>query len=650
MCGIAGYWRENWRGGFLEVVRAMGDAIRHRGPDDHGEWCDAQVGVALGHRRLSIIDLSREGHQPMISESGRYVIVFNGEVFNFQELRRELEDFLWRGHSDTEVMLAAFEKWGIQKAVERFVGMFAFAVWDRQQRELYLVRDRLGIKPLYYGHSGGTLLFASELKALRAHPDFSARINRGAVMLLMRHNYIPHPHCIYEGIYKLPPGTILRLSSDKELPMPEPYWSAADVSAKGNATPLRGSPEAAVDKLHQLLKEAVQLRMVSDVPIGAFLSGGIDSSTVVALMQEQSTYPVQTFSIGFAESTYDEAPYAAKIAKCLGTNHTELYVTPREAQEVVPSLPELYDEPFSDSSQVPTILVSRLARRHVTVSLSGDGGDELFAGYPRYAISEQLWKQLSYFPRWARTLAARGLELLSAETLEWLLRPVHTWLPERIHARRPIEQVERISRLLSAKSPDTLYHTLVSHWSSPETVVAADSEPLTAFTDASRQGKLNTFLDRMMLLDLVSYLPDDILTKVDRASMSVSLEARVPLLDHRVVELAWSLPAYLKQRNGQDKWILRQVLYKYIPSYLVDRPKMGFGVPIGSWIRGPLRDWAEELLASERIKADGILNPATVQNAWTDHVSGRRNREYQLWDVLMFQSWLQHSGSLSSVA
>jgi len=645
MCGIAGYWNSTRRIASAETVCAIADAIRLRGPDDHGEWTDSETGIALAHRRLSIIDLTREGHQPMPSPSGRYVITFNGEVFNFEDVRAELPDVPWRGRSDTEVMLAAFEKWGIRPAVQRFVGMFAFAVWDRQERELYLVRDRLGIKPLYYGYSGGVLMFGSELKALRAHPAFNSKINRGAIMLLMRHNYIPNPHSIYEGIYKLAPGSILRLRSGIETTesVPESYWAAQEVAEKGVANPLNDDPESVIERLHDLLKASVRLRMIADVPIGAFLSGGIDSSTVVSLMQVQSCRPVRTFSIGFAEHGYDEAPYAAEIARHLGTDHTELYVTPAEAQMVIPCLPDYYDEPFADSSQIPTILVSHLARRHVTVSLSGDGGDELFAGYPRYASTEKLWIRMNRIPRWVCSSFAWGLDCFSAETWESVLRFADKWLPGAVRSRWTADRVESFLCLLGSTSEDSIYYSLLSHWHHPEWVVINGAEPPTAFTDAARQARLPTSVDRMMFLDLVSYLPDDILTKIDRASMSVSLEARVPLLDHRVVEFAWALPLDLKRRNGEEKWVLRQILDKYVPRKLLDRPKMGFGMPVGEWLRGELRPWAEELLDPARLKREQFFNPEVVQRKWVEHLSCRGNWQYQLWNVLMFQAWLDRS-------
>lgn len=642
MCGITGFWGPASHAGLRRTAQAMADAIRHRGPDDSGEWCDEGAGIALAHRRLSILDLSPSGHQPMMSASERYVIVFNGEVFNYEELRVRLPGCRWRGHSDTEVMLAAIEAWGLEAAVRAFVGMFAFALWDRQERELHLVRDRLGIKPLYYGRCGQHLLFGSELRALRAHPACDAEIDRGAVALLMRHNYVPHPYSIYAGIRKLPPGTMLRVRSDRELPEPTPFWSARAVAETGAAHTLPDDPEPAVDALHQLLLAAIRRRMIADVPLGAFLSGGIDSSTVVALMQAQSSRRVRTFSIGFVEKGYNEAPFAAEVARHLGTDHTELYVTPAEAQAVVPKLPEYFDEPFADSSQIPTLLVAALARRYVTVALSGDGGDELFAGYPRYALVNQIWGSLQHFPSMARRLAAAGIRTLSANVWNRIFRTADVLLPERIRGRRPGEQIHRFADLLSEDSRQAIYRRILSHWDLPEQVVVGAREPLTVLTDPRRRAELSDFTLQMMFIDLVSYLPDDILTKVDRASMAVSLEARVPLLDHGVVEFAWRLPMSLRIRDGQQKWLLRQVLYKYVPPELVDRPKMGFGMPIGEWLRGPLRDWGEALLAPERLTEEGFLDSQRVRAVWQEHLSGRRNWQYPLWDVLMFEAWLEH--------
>ena len=645
MCGIAGFWGPAGQRGMRPAAQAMADAIRHRGPDDSGEWCDESAGIALAHRRLSILDLSPEGHQPMTSASGRYVIVFNGEVYNYEELRTRLPGCHWRGHSDTEVMLAAFEAWGLDAAVRTFVGMFAFALWDKQERQLHLVRDRLGIKPLYYGRCGQTLLFGSELRALRAHPAFDAEIDCGALALLMRHNYVPHPYSIYGGIFKLPPGTILSLKSDRDLAEPVPFWSARAVAEAGVASPLPNDPEPALDALHQLLLEATRLRMISDVPVGAFLSGGIDSSTVVALMQAQSSRPVRTFSIGFFEKGYNEAPFAAEVARHLGTEHTELYVTPAEAQGVVPTLPEYFDEPFADSSQIPTFLVSALARKYVTVSLSGDGGDELFAGYPRYSLANQIWDKMRYFPAAGRKLAAAGMKTLSANTWNQFFKATDIFLPERIRRRRPGEQIHRFADVFSEDSRQAIYRRILSHWDPPDQVVMGALEPPTALTDPRRRAELSDFTLQMMFIDLVSYLPDDILTKVDRASMAVSLEARVPLLDHRVVEFAWRLPMSLRIRNGQEKWLLRQVLHKYVPSQLVDRPKMGFGIPVGEWLRGPLRDWADSLLAPKRLTEEGLLDTQRVRRIWNEHLSGTRNWQYPLWDVLMFEAWLDRAGA-----
>lgn len=643
MCGIAGFWGPaQHRDGLSTAVRAMGDAIRHRGPDDCSEWSDANVGIALAHRRLSIVDLSPEGRQPMASHSGRYVIVFNGEVYNFEQLRSRLPEYRWRGHSDTEVMLAAIETWGLNDALDAFIGMFAFALWDRRERELFLVRDRLGIKPLYYGRCGQYFLFGSELKALRAHSAFDGEIDRGALSLLLRHGYIPQPYSIYRGIHKLAPGTILRIREGKELTDPRPFWSARAIAEHGTNEALPDEPAPAIDELHRLLLDAVRLRMIADVPLGAFLSGGIDSSTVVALMQAQSTRPVRTFSIGFSESAYNEAPHAAAVARHLGTDHTELYVTPAEAQAVVPTLPEYFDEPFADSSQIPTFLVAALARQQVTVALSGDGGDELFAGYPRYALTQRIWNNTRRLPWAARRAIANGLQTVSADTWNAIFRLTSGLLPESLRRRRPGEQMHRFADTLLAPSAEALYHKIVSHWE-PGGIVLEGYEPPTALTDDERQARLPDPISRMMFLDLVSYLPDDILTKVDRASMAVSLEARVPLLDHRVVQFAWRLPMSLRVRDGKEKWLLRQVLFQYVPPAIVERPKMGFGMPVGQWLRGPLRAWADELLDSHRLRQEGFFNPVEVRQAWQDHLSGRRNRQYELWDVLMFQAWLEHS-------
>ncbi|MBX3303326.1 MAG: asparagine synthase (glutamine-hydrolyzing) [Nitrospira sp.] len=654
MCGIAGILncRESDPGA---LVTEMIGAIRYRGPDNAGVWRDPPAGLALGHARLSVLDLSPEGRQPMVSASGRYVITYNGEVYNFAELRRELEAAgdRFRGHSDTEVMLAAIERWGLEQAVKKFVGMFAFGLWDRQARILYLVRDRLGIKPLYYGWAGGAFLFASELKAIRCATEFDATIDRGAVSLFMRFAYVPAPYSIYRDIYKLTPGCVLGVSHDQTpLPRsfspspddqatswkPRRYWSAREAAESGIRAPFSGSEADAIEQLDGLLRHAVKLRMVADVPLGAFLSGGIDSSLVVGLMQAQSHNPIRTFTIGFHESGYDEAAHARKVAAHLATDHTELYVTSEQAMAVIPGLPSMYDEPFGDSSQIPTYLVSELARRHVTVALSGDGGDELFAGYNRYFWGRQLWRRLSFVPISVRAMLASGLQSVSPGMWEKLYANFSAVLPPVQH---PGDKVYKLASLLALESPDSMYFSMVSLWRNPAEVVAGTTEPKTVLTDRPVWATLPDFTLRMMYLDLMTYLPDDILTKIDRASMAVSLEARVPLLDHRVVEFAWSLPLSMKIRTeGKGKWALRQVLDRYVPKTLIERPKMGFGIPLDSWLRGPLRGWAEDLLAEERLDREGYFHSAPIRAKWAEHLSGQRNWQYLLWNVLMFQAWL----------
>ena len=646
MCGLTGFWETSARrtgADLCRTVQEMAGTLHHRGPDDGGEWAEARAGVAFGFRRLAIVDLSPAGHQPMTSASERYVMAFNGEVYNFEAMRRELaaqgDAPTFRGHSDTEVMLAAIEAWGLEAAVKRFVGMFAFALWDRQERVLHLVRDRLGIKPLYYGWAGDTLLFGSELKALRAHPAFRPEIDRDVLTLLLRHSYIPAPYSIYKGVRKLPPGTILTLRGAGAAE-PVPYWSARDAAEAGLADPFSGSDSEAADALDTLLREAVGMRMVADVPLGAFLSGGVDSSAVVALMQAQSSRPVQTFSIGFRESGYDEAPFAREVAGHLGTDHTELYVSPEDAQAVIPALPAMYDEPFADPSQIPTFLVSQLARRHVTVSLSGDGGDELFAGYNRYFAGRSLWDRVGWMPPGLRRAAAGALTSVPPRTTDALARQMNPLLPRSLRHGGLSSKVAKTADILRACCPDAMYETLVSHWTDPASMVlGADGEPPTALTGEGRWAGPSDLTQRMMYADLMSYLPDDILAKVDRASMAVSLEARVPLLDHRVVEFSWRLPLPLLVRGGQGKWLLRQVLYRYVPREMIERPKMGFGVPIDAWLRGPLRPWAEALLDERRLHDEGFFDPAPIRARWTEHLSGQRNWQYHLWDVLMFQAW-----------
>lgn len=650
MCGIAGFLSLNSATcpGVSCILSSMTDAIFSRGPDSSGKWISEDAKVGLGHRRLAVVDLSPAGHQPMKSACDRYIITFNGEIYNHIALRVELERTSlvcgWVGHSDTETLLAGFSVWGIKATVERCIGMFAFSVWDRTTQTLTLGRDRMGEKPLYYGWQGigqrATFLFGSELKALKAHPAFEASIDRNALCLLMRHNYIPAPYSIYQGISKLEAGCLLTVSLVGTETQLLRYWSGAAVAVEGCATPFSGTPNQAVDALEGLLKSAVQQQMTADVPLGAFLSGGVDSSTVVALMQSQSSRPVKTFTIGFTENGYNEAVHAEAVAKHLGTDHTELYVSPNQALDLIPHLPALYCEPFSDSSQIPTFLVSQLARQHVTVSLSGDAGDELFCGYNRYLIANKLWRKLALLPAGSRRFAACSLTALSPARWNALVRPVQGCLPGFLRQSNLGEKLHKAAGVLGSTSLNALYLGLVSNWDDPAGLVIGGNEPPTLLTGNAPQLSGLDDIQRMMALDMLMYLPDDILVKVDRAAMGNSLEGRVPFLDHRVVEFALGLPQNLKLRDGVGKWVLRQVLYRHVPKELIERPKMGFGVPIGDWLRGPLKAWAEELLDEVRLKREGFFHPAPIRKKWAEHLSGARNWEHHLWSVLMFQAWL----------
>jgi asparagine synthase (glutamine-hydrolysing) len=642
MCGLTGFWH---RRGMLpsdsEAIAArMGRAIAHRGPDDSGSWLDPAAGFALAFVRLSILDLSPAGHQPMASASGRYVIAFNGEIYNHAELRARLPAQVWRGHSDTEVLLAGVEAWGVEATLKRTVGMFAIALWDREERALYLVRDRLGEKPLYYGEQGGVFLFGSELKALRAHPAFAAPVDRGALSLFMRRCYVPAPHSIYQGIRKLLPGALLRVDAHGEAIAR--YWSIDEAVAAGVSRPFEGTDAEAVDLLETTIRQAVSLQRVADVPLGAFLSGGVDSSTVVALMQAQSTTPVRTFTIGMPDAAYDEAQYAKAVAMHLGTEHTELYATPDEARAVIPRLPQLYDEPFADSSQIPTFLVSQVARRHVTVSLSGDGGDELFAGYNRYFWAERIWRKVEWMPEPVRKAAGYAITTVPAQGWDRVHAGLGALVPRRLRVAQLGDKLHKLAeRMHSVRDVDDLYRSLVSEWKDPAALVIGGEEPATLLDDSAAWPSGLSAEERMMYLDALTYLPDDILAKVDRAAMGVSLESRVPLLDHRVVELAWRLPLRMKIRDGHGKWALRQVLYRHVPRELIERPKTGFGIPLASWLRGPLVEWVDALLDSAKLARQGYLRPEPVRKAWDEHRSGQRDWQFRLWNVLMFQAWLE---------
>ena len=647
MCGLTGFWARSGSA-YHNALDAMTESLVHRGPDDGGAWRDNENGIELGFRRLSILDLSPAGHQPMHSACGRYVIAFNGEIYNHLDLRAELEMEgaapAWRGHSDTETLLAAFVRWGIEGALSRAIGMFALALWDRQDRVLTLSRDRLGEKPLHYGWQGDTFLFGSELKALRAHPAFRAGVDRRALCLLLRFTYIPAPWSIYEGIHKLPPGTWLTLAAGQREPRIQAYWSLRQAVENGSKHRFAGGEQDAVTALESLLKDAVARQMVADVPLGAFLSGGIDSSTAVSLMQAQSARPVNTFSIGFHEARHNEAEYAKAVAKHLGTAHTELYVTPAQTLDVIPRLPMLYDEPHADSSQIPTFLVAQLARQHVKVSISGDGGDELFGGYNRYFWSRRIWSKLAWAPRPLRQLLAKALTALPPQHLNAAYACVERFLPAALRASLMGDKLHKLAeRLKTVVDLDDLYYSLVSEWNHPSDVVRGAEEPATIVTRRFDWPPLPESEHRMMFLDAMTYLPDDILVKVDRAAMSVSLETRTPYLDHRVVELAWRLPLNMKIRTGQGKWILRRILYKYVPPHLIERPKQGFGVPLDTWLRGPLREWAEPLLNAKRLEHEGFFHPEPIRKKWEEHLSSRRNWQFHLWPVLMFQSWLESS-------
>lgn len=649
MCGICGFvsFSPAPADALRRTATRMADTLAHRGPDGEGTWVDADAGLGFGHRRLAIIDLSPGGRQPMLSADGRFALTFNGEIYNYRALRAELEaaGVGFRSQSDTEVLLAACAAWGVGRTAARLDGIFAFALWDRRERVLSLARDQLGVKPLYWSHRDGTLLFGSELRALRMHPAWRGEIDRDALTAYFRHNYVPAPRTIYRSVSKLPPGTVLTLRPGAA-PALAAYWDARAVAAAGLADRLEIGESEAATELDHLLRRAIGGQMVSDVPLGAFLSGGIDSSTVVALMQAQSARPVKTFTIGFHESGYDEAGHARAVARHLGTDHTELYVTSGDALALIPKIADWFDEPFADASQLPTFLVAELARRHVTVALSGDGGDELFAGYNRYTQADAWWRRLRRLSPGARGALAGALSALPPAGWDRLfaLAPA-AWRP-----RQAGDKLHKLANVVRLDGEDAVYRRLVSHWPDPAAVALGGVEPRGVLWDGSVARAVPSFIERMQLLDLLTYLPDDILAKVDRTSMAVSLEARVPLLDPSVVGFAWRLPLGLKLRQGKGKWLLRQVLHRYVPKALVERPKMGFAVPLERWLRGPLRDWAEDLLEERGLREDGLLDAGVVRTAWREHLSGAQNREHALWGVLMFQEWKRRWGAGTTAA
>ena len=647
MCGINGFYSKAGST-FNNVIVKMNSAIYHRGPDSNGIWIDKNKGIVLGHQRLSIIDLSKTGHQPMISHSERFILTYNGEIYNNLEIRNTLEktnpSISWRGTSDTETLLQAIELWGIEKTLQNIVGMFAFAVWDKKNCSLTMARDRMGEKPLYFGWQGEgynkVFLFGSELKALKVHPTFNGEINRDAIALQLHHNCIPAPYSIYKNIFKLLPAHYLQLTkSDLEqglLPNSKSYWSLKDIAVSRASNLLAKDKTDIEDGLENLLKKTIKQQMVSDVSLGAFLSGGIDSSSIVALMQSQSVRPVKTFTIGFHEENYNEAKYAKEVAKHIGTEHTEFYVSDKMAQEVIPKLSNIYDEPFSDSSQIPTFLVSELAKNNVKVSLSGDGGDELFCGYNRYTMSKNWWNKIATVPLPLRNFLADRITSFSPKTWNKLLK----FFLKSNYLGNLGDLMYKFSRVLRCKTLSNAYLKLTSHFDDPTSIVLNSKILETRLSNYMFELDQFDNQQKMMIFDALTYLPDDILVKVDRASMANSLEVRTPFLDHRIVEYSWQIPHSFKLKNGQGKWILRQILNKYVPKKIIERPKMGFGVPIDNWLRGSLKDWAESLLNETRLKNEGYFDQNHIRTIWEEHISMKKNWHHHLWDILMFQSWL----------
>jgi asparagine synthase (glutamine-hydrolysing) len=645
MCGITGFLTQRGTDRFANqsLLEQMTDSLRHRGPDARGTWQSQDGHVNLGHRRLSILDLTPTGAQPMASQDGRYIVTFNGEIYNFREIRTELEKMGRRfvGASDTEVLLMAVVEWGIEAALRLFNGMFAFALWDKVNRELYLARDRFGEKPIYYTWQNGDFVFGSELKALVVHPSFRREVDPDSVALFLRFSYVPWPKSIYRDTYKLGPAQFMRVKLGSEPPVPRAYWALHQVIEQQPLLSIDPADPALADMLDAALRKAVASRMVSDVPLGAFLSGGIDSSLVVAMMQHQSARPVKTFTIGFWEAPFNEAENAAGVARYLGTEHHEHYLSSRECIEVIQGLPETYDEPFADSSQIPTLLVSAFTRRHVTVALSGDAGDELFGGYNRYFWSQRIWPKLTRAPISMRRKLAAGILAQSPQRWDRIFEFANYVVPSKFRVRGGGDKLHKLARAMDSRNTDELYRAFVSQWHEPSKVLLGTNEPSFMQDHLGLIPKSLDFVERMMYLDTLTYLPSDILCKVDRASMAVGLEVRVPFLDNEITRLAWSLPVETKIYKGIGKWPLRKVLSRYLPVHLFDRPKMGFGIPIGEWLRGPLRDWADSMLADQVLEADGIFETGAIRQKWREHLSGRWNHQHSLWGVLMFQAWRQ---------
>lgn len=648
MCGIVGFIdKQNFKknSDLVRIVTGMSDALRHRGPDDKGVWVDENSAVALGHRRLSIIDTSVAGHQPMESSCGRYVVVLNGEIYNFRALRKELElsGFKFRGHSDTEVMLAQISRDGLQGAVEKFNGMFAFALWDRQDKILSLCRDRLGEKPLYYGFINNGFVFASQLKALKKFPGFIGEVDRQVLTLYLRYNCIPAPYSIYKNIKKLLPGEILTFKIEDKSINTKAYWSVSDIAKDFDKIRWDRNPQETLIEAEVLLKDAVKIRMESDVPLGVFLSGGIDSSLITALMQAQSSVPINTFTIGFGDKRYNEEEDARVIAKHLGTTHTSLYASAEDALDIIPGLPEIYDEPFADSSQIPTILVSKMARQFVTVCLSGDGGDEIFGGYNRYIWLESIWKKLCWLPYGSRKLLAHLFLTCSADSFENIFEKLKFMLPAKLKIRNPGIKFQKFLDVLSAQNIESAYLNLTSHWKQPEKIVLGQNGGINKLENKNSLSFLADYKRQMMYFDTINYLPNDILTKVDRASMSVGLESRAVYLDHRLVEFAWKLPTQMIINKTGSKSVLRNILNKYVPLAYWDRPKMGFAIPIDTWLRGPLGNWADDLLSADYLKKKGYFDSSIITKRWQEHKKGINNWQHELWDILMFNSWLEYN-------